>query len=81
MQEQIDEDRAKRELDRAAEDIADKEARLAYLMRDSSGASALEVQALEEEIAADQEGYGDKLVDESLRQLQDSNEKAAAQRE
>jgi hypothetical protein len=43
MQEQIEESRAAREIDKTQQNIADKEARLSYLMRDSSGANSIEV--------------------------------------
>lgn len=81
IQEQIDDERQAREMERAQQDIADKEARLAYLMRDTSGANAVEIQQLQKELEQDKESYGDSLVDESLQKLQDANEAAAEQRE
>jgi hypothetical protein len=46
MQRQIDEARQARDNEKTENDIADKEARLAYLMRDSSGANAMEIASL-----------------------------------
>ena len=62
-------------------DIADKETRLAYLMQDTSGANAMEIAALQQEIAQDKQGYTDSLVDQQLQSLQDANEAAAEQRQ
>jgi hypothetical protein len=53
--------------------------RVAYLR--ASGANPLELMQAEEELAAAEEGYSDKLVDQSIAKLEDANEKAASQRE
>ena len=50
MQRQIDEARQARENEETESDITDKENKLAYLMRDSSGANAMEIAALQKEI-------------------------------
>ena len=63
------------------EDIADKEARLAYLRRDTSGANALEIKKLEDEIANARESYSDTMVDQQIQQLQDDANNAAEQRQ
>lgn len=81
IQQQIEEQRQARENEKTEQEISDKEARLAYLMRDTSGANDLEIQSLQKEIADEKEGYQDTLVDQSLQQLQDANEQAAQQRE
>ena len=81
IQEQINDARQERENQRAEQDITDKETRLAYLMRDTSGANDLEILALQKEIADAKESYTDTLVDQSLENLQDANEQAAEQRE
>lgn len=81
IQEQINDARQAREMEKAEQSIADKESRLAYLMRDSSGANTLEIQQLQKEIADEKENYGDQLVDKSLQDLQDVNAAAAEQRE
>lgn len=63
------------------EDIAEKEARLAYLKRDSSGANDLEVKKLEKELEQDRQDYSDTLVDQQIQAMQDEANKAAEQRE
>lgn len=81
IQQQIDEDRQARENEKTQKDITDKEARLAYLMRDSSGANAMEIAQLQKEIAEAKQDYSDILVDQSIQKLSDSSEGAAEQRE
>ena len=81
IQEQIDDARQARENEKAEQDISDKQTRLAYLMRDTSGGNEMEIASLQKEIAEAQEGYIDNLVDQSLAELQDANEKAAEQRQ
>ena len=81
MQRQIEEARQARENEKKESDIADKETRLAYLMQDTSGGSAMEIAALQKEIAQDKQGYTDTLVDQQLQSLQDANAAAAEQRQ
>jgi hypothetical protein len=77
IQEQINDARQARDNQKTESEIGDKETRLAYLMRDTSGGNAMEIAALQKEIAEQKEGYTDSLVDQSLQDLQDANEKAA----
>jgi hypothetical protein len=63
MQKQIDEARQARDNEKTENEISDKEARLAYLMRDTSGGNATEIASLQKEIAEAKEGYADSLVD------------------
>ena len=81
IQEQINENRQARDNAEAESDIADKQTRLAYLMRDTSGGNALEIAALQKEIEQDQQAHTDSLVDQAIENLQATNEKAAEQRE
>ena len=81
IQEQIDDARQARDNEKTEKSIADKELRLAYLMRDTSGGNALEIAELQKEIEEEKEGYTDSLVDQQLEKLQDANEKAAEQRQ
>lgn len=81
MQKQIDEARQARDNEKTENEIADKEARLAYLMRDTSGGNAMEIASLQKEIDEAKQGYTDSLVDQQLQSLQDVNEKAAEQRQ
>lgn len=81
IQTAIDEQRQARERDEQRNDIEEKQRRLALLKSDTSGANALEIKALEEEIGDLQQSYTDSLVDDSLAQLQQQNDDAAEQRE
>lgn len=80
IQKQIDSERKNRSNQKTEKELSDKQARLAYLRRDS-GANAVEIAALEKEIAEGQESYQDTLIDQALQDLQDANEKAAEQRQ
>ena len=81
LQESIDLERQIRDNTKKEEDINEKEARLAYLRRDTSGGNALEIARLEEELANDRESYGDSLIDQEIQRLVEENERAAEQRE
>lgn len=81
LQESIDLERQIRDNTKIEEDIADKEARLAYLRRDTSGANDLAIKQLEEELVDARESYGDTLVDQEIERLSKANEEAAEQRE
>jgi len=62
-------------------DLAEKERRLAYLKQDTSGANALEIKQLEEEIKNAKQDYQDELVDQAIEDFEDANEEASEQRE
>ena len=81
LRESIDLSRQIRDNTQTEEDIADKEARLAYLRRDTSGANQLEIQQLEEELKEMRQSYSDLLVDQELDRLNQVNETANEQRE
>lgn len=81
MQKQIDEARQARDNKKTENKIADKETRLAYLMRDTSGGNAMEIASLQKEIEEAKQGYTDSLIDQQLQSLQDANEHAAEQRQ
>ena len=81
LRDQIELSRQIRDNTKKEEDIAKKEARLAYLRRDTSGANALEIKKLEEEIANAREEYSDQLIDQQLDQMQKDSEAAQKQRE
>jgi len=63
LQDEIQKERQERENEKAQEDLYDKEMRLAYLQRDTSGGNELEIQKLQEEIDNDQQSYYDRMVD------------------
>ena len=81
MQEQIDLERQIRDNTKTEDDIAKKEARLAYLRRDTSGANATEIMKLEQDLADARQNYTDTLIDQGLQKLSDENAKAAEQRQ
>lgn len=81
LQEQIDLERQIRDNTKEEEEIGDKETRLAYLQRDTSGANATEILRLQEEIANARQNYTDKLIDQKLTQLSKDNDDAAEQRQ
>ena len=80
IQKQVDEYRTSRDNKKTEKELLDKQARLAYLMRDS-GANSNEIAKLQKEIDEGQESYQDTLVDQALQDLSDANELAAEQRQ
>lgn len=80
LQESIDLQRQIRDNTRTEEDITDKERRLAYLRRDTSGANAQEILQLEQELQDAQESYQDTLIDQAIERLSNDNDEAAEQR-
>lgn len=81
ISESIELERQIRDNTETEEDIADKEARLAYLRRDTSGANDLEIMQLEEELADMREGYSDTLIDQEIDRLAKQNDEAAEARQ
>ena len=79
-QKQIDEYRRARENQETESEIADKEARLAYLRRDTSGANALEIKKLEEELGDARQDYADSRIDQALEEMRNEADLAAEQR-
>ena len=55
--------------------------RLAMLRQDTSGASDLEIKALEEQIGDAQQSYTDSLIDQAIDEMGTANEKAEEQRQ
>ena len=80
MQQQIQQDRQNRDNEKAEQEIAEKQRRLAYLQQDSSSANALEIMNLQKEIEESQESYTDQLIDQKISELQRQNDEAAEQR-
>lgn len=81
ISESIELERQIRDNTKTEEDIADKEARLAYLRRDTSGANDLEIMQLEEELANMRESYSDTLIDQEIDRLARQNDEAAEARQ
>lgn len=81
IQEQIDYDRQQDALNDAKDNLSDLYARQAYLGMDTSGANALEQKALDEEIKNAEKELEQTMIDQSIQDLADANEKASEQRE
>lgn len=80
LREQIELSRQIRDNTEKEEDIADKENRLAYLQRDTSGANDLEILKLQKEIDDARQSYSDTLIDQAIDQMQSDADLAAEQR-
>lgn len=80
LQQIIRNERDARKLDETLENIAKKERKLALLQMDVSGASALEILKLQEELDKDRQSYTDSLIDQAIKDLQEGNDVAAEQR-
>lgn len=81
IQNSIDKQRQDRDNKRTEDEIAEKQRRLLYLQQDTSGANALEILKLQDEITQGQEDYTDTLIDQKISELQRQNDEAAKQRE
>lgn len=81
MQKSIDLQRQIRENSKTEKDLEEKRQRLLQLQMDTSGANDLEIMALEEELADEEQSFIDTLVDQKIQQLQDQNQEAYEQRQ
>ena len=81
LQQQVQLQRQARDNAKTEQSINDKEARLAFLRRDTSGANALEIMKLEKEIEEERQSYSDTLVDQAIDEMQREADKAAEQRQ
>lgn len=81
LQESINLERQIRDNTKTEEDINEKEARLAFLRRDTSNANALEIKQLEEELSDARQDYSDSLIDQQLDRLSKQNDDAQEARE
>lgn len=81
VQRSIDKQRQDRDNRETEEELAEKQRRLAYLQQDTSGANAMEILKLQEEIEKGQQDYTDSLIDQKISELQQQNDEAAKQRE
>ena len=80
ISDEIEKERQARERDKEREELSDKEARLAYLQRDTSGMNALEIQKMQEEIENARQDYQDHIVDDTLQEMRDEAARAEEQR-
>jgi TP901 family phage tail tape measure protein len=81
VQKNLDKIRQDRQNEETEQNLAEKERQLAYLRQDTSGANAMQIRQLEEELANEQESYTDTLIDQKISELQQQNDEAAEQRE
>ncbi len=80
LRESIELERQIEQNTKTEEDINEKEARLAYLKRDTSGAFDTEILQLEKELEDARENYGNTLIDQEISRLDKENQKAEEQR-
>ena len=81
VQDRLNDIRQQNENAKTEQSLLDKQQRLAMLQMDTGNGNAVEIAALQKEIAEDQENYFQNLQDQSLQNIQDQNEKASKQRE
>ena len=81
IQDSIDKMRQDRENEETEKDLTEKQRELAYLQQDTSGANAMRILELQEEIRQGKQDYTDTLIDQKISELQEQNDKAAEQRE
>ena len=81
IQKEIDLQRQIRDNTETEAEIADLEARIAYLLRDSTGSNEQELQELQKQLKEAREGYADTLVDQAIDRLSQNNSDAQEQRE
>ena len=81
IQNNLDKIRQDRQNQETEQSIEDNERRLAYLQQDTSGANALEIQQLQEELANQKQDYTDTLIDQKLSAIQEQNDKASEERQ
>ncbi len=81
IQDEVAKERQARENTEKEQDIRDKEMRLAYLQRDTSGANDLEILKLQKEISNDQQSYQDMIIDQTIQEMQEEATRAEQQRQ
>lgn len=80
MQESLQLERQRKDNEEKEKEITDKEREIAYLQQDTSGANALEIFKLQEELTKSKEDFTDKLIDQKIDELKDQNQKASDER-
>ena len=81
VQDNISKLRQDRKNEQTEEDLADKQARLAYLRQYTGTGNAAEIAKLEDEIRKGEESYTDTLIDQKISELQKQNDEASQQRQ
>lgn len=81
LQANLDLIRQQRDNNDKEKDLQAKEARLAYLRQDTSGANLQEILKLQDELEDEQQDYTDELIDQKISELETQNDQAADQRQ
>ena len=81
IQKEIELERQIRDNTDTESNIADLEAQLAFLQRDTTGANKGQILDLEKQLKEARQDYSDTLLDQSLDRLSQSNDEAREQRE
>ena len=81
IQEQINDERQRRDNAEKEENLQDLAAKVAYLGMDTANGNSLELLNAQKELEDARQDYEDELVDQALEKLSDANERAAEQRE
>ena len=81
IQQELDLERQIRDNTKTEDDISQKESRLAYLQRDTTGANQAEILKLQKEIEDERENYTDTLIDQAIERISEDNDAAAKQRD
>lgn len=81
LQDEIAVQRQIRDNTKTEDDINQKEARLAYLRRDTTGKNQQEILRLEKELDESRQNYEDTLIDQAIERLSEENNKTVEQRE
>lgn len=81
LQKEINLQRQIRDNTKTEEEIADSEAQLAYLRRDTTGGNDIAIKQLEKELGDQRQSYEDNLIDQAIDRISEDNDKAAEQRE
>ena len=81
LQDQINQQRQERENRETEEELFDMQSKLAALGMDTSGGNAVAILDAQEQLQDKMQSYQDKLVDQSIAEMQDANKKAAEQRQ
>ena len=81
LQKEIALERQIRDNTKTEDQIADTEARLAFLRRDTTGGNQVSILAAQKELEESRQQYEDTLIDQAISRLQEDNDDASRQRE
>lgn len=81
IQKNIQRLRQNRKNNKTEEELANMQAKMAYLQVDTSTGNQVEIKKLQKQLDEKQESYTDSLIDQKITELQDQNKEAAEQRQ